>query len=331
MHALRRSTRLILLATALLLLPGTAAADRNTLILEYENDLFGGEDRWYTNGVRATWVRTGDPGILHSLVEWLGDHTNLVDPDKPVSYAYSLGQNMYTPKDITDPDPPEDDRPYAGWLNFSTGLGQLRSDSLTRVIVIAGMVGPASLADRTQKEVHRFIDTDMPEGWDTQLRNEFTLMVSAERNQRLWELRTDGGWGVDVNAHLGVALGTPFTLAGTGMTVRVGHHMPNDFTPPRIQPAFPGSMRFVPGERWGWYVFAGLDGQGRAYDVFLDGNTYRSSRSVDREPWVGEAMFGAAVANQRLRLAYTHAYRTREFKGQPEDADYGSLSLSIRW
>lgn len=330
MPLLRRLLCSLLLAASIVA-PGPTSAEDFTLILEYENDLFAGDDRWYTNGVRATWMRTGKPGVLHDLVTLVGERSRLLDPDKAVSYSISLGQNMYTPKDISDPDPPEDDRPYAGWLNVSTGLGQLRSDSLTRVMVTVGVVGPASLADRTQKEVHRFIDTDMPRGWDTQLRNEPTLMVSAERIERLWERRGEGAWGADLNGHLGFALGTPFTLAGTGLTLRLGRYMPNDFSPPRIQPAFPGSMRFLPAERWGWYVFTGIDGQGRARDVFLDGNTYRRSRSVRREPWVGEATIGLAVANQRARLAYTHAYRTREFKGQPEDAEYGSLSLSIRW
>lgn len=330
MPALRPLLSSLLLAASIGL-TGQVVAKDTTLILEYENDLFAGEDRWYTNGVRATWMRTSRPGLHNDRVTRVGERSRLVDLGKPVSYGFSLGQNMYTPKDITDPDPPEDDRPYAGWLHVSAGLGQLRSSSLTRLSITVGMVGPASLADRTQKEVHRFIDTDVPRGWDTQLRNEPTLMVSAERIERVWEMRRSDGWGADLSGHLGVALGTPFTLAGTGLTLRLGRYMPNDFSPPRIQPAFPGSMHFVPAERWGWYVFTGIDGQRRARDVFLDGNTFRRSRSVPREPWVGELFVGLAVANQRARLAYTHAYRSREFSGQPEDAEYGSLSLSVYW
>ncbi len=320
---------LVLAATAAL--PGEVVAEDTTLILEYENDLFAGDDRWYTNGVRATWMRTSRPWRHHDLITLLSDLAPLIDSGRPVSYGLSLGQNMYTPKDITDPDPPDDDRPYAGWLNASAGLGQLRSASLTRLAVTVGVIGPASLAKRTQKEVHRRIGSNVPRGWSTQLRNEPTLMVSVERIERLWETSPVDGWGADLNGHLGIALGTPFTLAGTGLTMRLGRYMPNDFSPPRIQPAFPGSMRFVPAERWGWYVFTGVDGQGRARDVFLDGNTYRRSRSVSRKPWVGEIIVGLAVANQRARLAYTHAFRSREFKGQPEGAEYGSLSLSVHW
>ena len=320
-----------LLLTASIALPGPAGAGDTTVILEYENDLFAGDDRWYTNGVRGTWMRTSRPSRHNDLVRLVGERSRLVDNERSVSYGFSLGQNMYTPEDITDPDPPEDDRPYAGWLHVSAGIGQLHSDGLTRLSITVGVVGPASLADRTQRAVHRLVGADEPQGWDTQLHNEPTLMVGIERIERVWGTRRIDGWGADLSGHLGFALGTPFTLAGTGLTLRLGRYMPNDFSPPRIQPAFPGSMRFVPAERWGWYVFTGIDGQGRALDVFLDGNTFRSSRSVPREPWVGEVFGGLAVANQRIRLAYTHAYRTREFSGQPEDAEYGSLSLSVSW
>ncbi len=320
-----------LLFAAIIGFPGQVIAQDTMLVLEYENDLFADDDRWYTNGVRATWMRTSHPGFHNDLVARMSELSRLIDSGKPVIYGVSLGQNMYTPEDITDPDPPEDDRPYAGWLHVSAGLGQLRGGSLTRLSVTVGLVGPAALAEHVQKAVHRLVDADEPQGWDTQLRNEPTLMVGVERIERVWETRRIDGWGADFNGHLGVALGTPFTLAGTGLTLRLGRYMPNDFSPPRIQPAFPGSMRFVPAERWGWYFFTGIDGQGRARDVFLDGNTFQRSRSVAREPWVGEAFIGLAVASQRARLAYTHAYRTREFRGQPEDVQYGSLSFSVSW
>lgn len=320
-----------LLLAAIIALPDQVVAAGTTLILEYENDLFAGDDRWYTNGVRATWMRTRRPGPNDDLVTRMIERSSLVDTGKPVTYGFSLGQNMYAPEDITDPDPPENDRPYAGWLHFSAGIGQLRSSSLTRLSVTVGMVGPASLADRTQKAVHRFVGADKPQGWETQLRNELTLMVGLERIERIWETRRIDGWSADLNGHLGATLGTPFTLAGTGLTLRFGRYMPNDFSPPRIQPAFPGSMRFVPAERWGWYLFTGIDAQGRARDVFLDGNTFRRSRSVAREPWVGEVLGGLALANRRFRLAYTHTYRTREFRGQSEGSEYGSLSFSVFW
>ena len=156
-----------LLLGASIAIPGAVGAGDTTVILEYENDMFAGDDRWYTNGVRATWISTSRPGRHNDLVRLVGERSRLVDTERSVSYGFSLGQSMYTPEDITDPDPPVDDRPYGGWLHVSAGFGQLRSSSLTRLSITLGVVGPASLADRTQKEVHRLVGADKPQGWDT--------------------------------------------------------------------------------------------------------------------------------------------------------------------
>ncbi len=319
------------LVTMFLLMPVTdLRALPQSVVLEYENDVIVGEDRWYTNGVRASWVVPAS-GRFHDFVIDLGDQAGLLKPDSELSYGFSAGQNMYTPRDITDPDPPEGNRPYAGWLYFSTGVGETHRGGLRRLLLTLGAVGPASLGERTQKEVHRALDTDMPRGWDTQLGNEVTAMLSFERLWRVWQADGNDGWGTDLSTHAGATLGTPYTLAGTGLTVRAGHHMPKDFSPPRIQPAFPGSLQFRPAERWGWYFFFGVDGQGRAHDTFLDGNTFRDSRSVARNPWVGELMAGLALAWRDLRISHTFTHRTREFQGQDEAQRFGAFSLTLQW
>ncbi|MCP1675983.1 hypothetical protein J2T57_003138 [Natronocella acetinitrilica] len=310
--------------------PTLLQAAPGSLVLEYENDIFAGEDSWYTNGFRASWI-TEAPAWVHALLHGLGGEAGLVDPDATLSHGYSIGQSLYTPQDISLQDPPLTDRPYAGWLSLSTGIGETRNRSLRRLLLTVGVVGPASQGERVQREVHRLINARKPQGWDTQLPNEPTLMLSYERVYRLWTAESAGGWGVDLAAHAGIAIGTPFTLAGTGATLRMGRHMPNDYSPPRIQPAFPGSLLYGPAKRWGWYVFAGVDGQAKRYDLFLDGTLFRGSRSVEREPLVGEFLVGIAFANQRIRISQTYTSRSREFVGQTSSEDYGAISLTVRW
>lgn len=66
--------------------------------------------------------------------------------------------------------------------------------------------------------------------------------------------------------------------------LRLGQRLPLDYGPPRIQPSLPGSGFFVPPQdRFGWYLFAGVEGRAVARNIFLDGNTFRDSRSVDKE------------------------------------------------
>jgi lipid A 3-O-deacylase len=302
------------------------APDRGILVLEYENDLFAGKDRYYTSGIRAGWITPGAgvPGLLRDL----GNLIPFFPGTGDIKASWSIGQSMYTPKDITLEQPDPDDRPYAGWLYASGGLAEATGQRLDRLHLTVGVIGPASLAKQTQMEFHRVMGSPIPQGWDAQLDNEATLMVSYERHWRARVRTAEEGWRIDLTPHWGATLGTPFTLLNTGLTLRAGRDLPHDYGPPRIQPALPGSGLFVPRARRGWYVFAGVDARAVAYNVFLDGSTFRSSPGVDRRPFVGDAQVGAVVGLGRARLAYTHVFRTRDFYGQADREDFGAVSMS---
>ncbi len=64
-------------------------------------------------------------------------------------------------------------------------------------------------------------------------------------------------------------------------------------------------------------------------DLFLDGSTFEDSHSVDSRPLVGDLLVGAAVTFGRMKLSYAQVFRTREFDGQRDGHEFGSVSLSI--
>jgi hypothetical protein len=136
----------------------------------------------------------------------------------------------------------------------------------------------------------------------------------------------------DLTPHAGGALGNVFTYANAGVMLRYGKDLPLDYGPPRIQPSVPGSGFFIPQHGFGWYLFSGIEGRVVARNIFLDGNTFRDSRSVDKEPLVGDLQFGIVITWRDLRLSYTHVLRTREFKSQGDRRDdFGALSLSLQF
>ncbi len=111
--------------------------------------------------------------------------------------------------------------------------------------------------------------------------------------------------------------------------MRIGDRLPLDYGPPRIQPTLSGSGFFLPRHEFGWYLFAGVDGRGVARNVFLDGNTFKNSRSVDKEPLVGDLQWSVALVWREVRVSYTHVVRTREFRTQPKHDEFGALTISI--
>jgi lipid A 3-O-deacylase len=119
-----------------------------------------------------------------------------------------------------------------------------------------------------------------------------------------------------------------YTYADAGVTIRYGKSLPLDYGPPRIQPSVPGAGFFAPTSKFEWYLFAGFEARAVARNIFLDGNTFRDSRSVDKVPLVGDLQWGIALTWRGARLSYTHVVRTPEFEIQDGNDQFGAASLS---
>lgn len=314
--------------------PALARADEpplsGTLSFILENDLFYDRDRHYTNGVGFIWVpdkRVAQPEWalrLAGLVPWFPDEGEL-------RHGYAFGQSMFTPKDITVAYPPLTERPYAGWLYGTVGLGRASGRQLDLFALTLGMVGPASLAEQSQKTVHKAIGSPDPKGWDTQLRDEPGIVATYQRSWREAATATRLGHTLDLTPHVGGAIGNVFTYGNAGLTLRYGKRLPRDFGPPRIQPSLLGSGEFSPVSGFNWYLFAGVEGRAVARNIFLDGNTFSDSRRVDRKPLVGDLQFGVVLDWPGIRLSYTHVVRTREYESQGGGDHFGAVSASMKF
>ena len=68
-----------------------------------------------------------------------------------------------------------------------------------------------------------------------------------------------------------------------------------------------------------------------ARNIFLDGNTFVDSHSVDKEPFVGDFQAGISFTFGDARLSYTYIVRTQEFDKQDQPDQFGSFNLSYRF
>ncbi|MEZ5983134.1 MAG: lipid A deacylase LpxR family protein [Parvularculaceae bacterium] len=294
-----------------------------TFILE--NDLFYNQDRNYTNGIRLEYATP--PGHAPN---WLLDplKDSFLFPENAEFLAtYAAGQNMYTPRDIGVFPPPADQRPYAGWLYGEVSLAGENRRRFHALKISLGVVGPASLAEQSQKFVHEIIDGVEPLGWDAQLRNEPALLIAYQRSWRMVQKEL-GPFDLEVMPTVGVNLGNVFTYAAGGSSLRIGWRMPDDYGAPRIQPSIPGSSYFK-ATQFGAYLFAGVEGRAVARNIFLDGNSFRDGPSVDKNTWIADAQVGVALVWPRARVTYTHVLRTDEFEGQEHASQFGAVSLQV--
>lgn len=121
--------------------------------------------------------------------------------------SYELGHNLYSPDDISKASLIPDERPYAG-VGLVSDTGQ-RLDNLQLTI---GIVGPSALGEEVQRNYHNLINTTDPRGWDNQLKDELTIMLTYERKWRRFHEFKAGGLGVDFTPHVGAALGNVLSM-----------------------------------------------------------------------------------------------------------------------
>ena len=321
-------------ALALALTDGARAADGDDerpgiFVLQVENDLFGGgTDQYYTQGIQLTFVPKDkwEPQWFKNLMDMIPG----VDLDGNSTYVIALGQQMFTPEDTTRPDPDSTDRPYAGWLFGSVGAIVEKPDSnlLQNVSLDLGIVGPASLGGYTQRRWHSLIGVGLPRGWGKQLQNEPGIMLSYQARLRQPILGPEHILEMDVTPTAGVALGNVLTQGTVGASIRLGRHLDLTYGPPFIRPSLPAAAIVKRRGEFGWNLFAGIEGRAVARNIFLDGNTFGDSRSVDKNNFVLDLQGGIEFTLGYARLSFTQIYRTREFDGQKVPSQFGSVSLS---
>jgi lipid A 3-O-deacylase len=303
--------------------------EKGTLSFLFENDLFFNSDHDYTNGVELAY--TAAPQDTSDWAVRVANWLPLFRANTDVRTRYAIGQSIYTPNDLSVTNPLPTARPYAGFLYGAFGLVGDSGTYLDQLQITLGVVGPASLAEETQKWVHAIMHDPKPLGWDTQLRNEPAFIIQYERSIKLIPPKSLLGLIFDAEPHYGIAAGNVYDYVNAGAMMRLGFNLPNDYGPMRIEPSLPGSNFFEPNGALSAYLFAGVDGRAIARNLFLDGNTFVSSRSVQKMNLVGDVVFGAAVTFDKMRVAFTHVIRSREYKSQAKRDEFGAVDVSFRF
>lgn len=320
-------------------IPVERARDTGVFTIYFENDYFTGTDKNYSNGAKLSWLSGdltdwGQTGWRRSFLNALPFVNH---PGTQKNFGFSFGQNMYTPENTSASVPDPTDRPYAGWSYLEVSFISKTETRADIVSIQVGMVGPSSGAEATQDLVHEWVDDEKAQGWDYQIKDEPGLNLIYERRYRLYARTLWDSMGVDFIPHGGFSLGNVQTYANLGGTIRFGYQLPSDFG---VGIARGGSIgaspiddrdpRVAPDRDFSLFLFAGADGRAVARDIFLDGNTWKDSVSVDKEPLVADVMAGVGLIAGRWQLTATFVQRTKEFETQPDPwSRFGSVSLSV--
>lgn len=281
---------------------GPNGVERETWRFEFDNDCFFNKDNKISNGwslqkhsaVAESWdTLQGFPNFIR---RWGGKIPTLMDNGLYYRIGIATGQIIQTPDDLSRSDLIEDDVPYAGALTLQTTWYAFNDNEFRGFEVTAGVVGPLSLAEQLQKTGHRLFDNAEPNGWDNQLETEPVINLDYMRKQKIWRQGNPASPVFDTSISGDVGLGNLFTQASVALEMRFGHNMPRGFLsvsdPIGVSMHYVASMKPAnPGEA-SFYATMVLRGSAFAHNIFLDGNMFRDSHSVEKKPLVGVAVVG---------------------------------------
>ena len=117
--------------------------------------------------------------------------------------------------------------------------------------------------------------------------------------------------------------------------IRFGKNLNVDYGPIRIRPALSGTDYFDTRDfdgSFGYYFYAGVQGRAVGRNIFLDGNSFRPSASVDKKTLVADFQTGVALYwSSKFRVDFSVMQRTEEFYGQKTPDVLGTAAIAFSW
>jgi hypothetical protein len=245
----------------------------------------------------------------------------------------ALGHELYTPTNLRATAVLPNDRPYGAWLHASLILR--RGGEILNLIPVMdeleldlGIIGPEAFGEETQQSWHKLIDYVDPRGWANQLDTEPALQLWFTRSFNL-TFRTENYWGLDLIPHLKAALGNVYIYGEVGTLLRAGYNLPLEFVVSPLE-SFSTQPSFHP-PHWSIYGFGGVDGRVLGRNIFLDGNSFKDSHSVDKELFVADLRVGGAIRYRGVEGVVSFVHRTREFDTQARDENFVSVTFQFHF
>ena len=280
---------------------------RNNGLFRFEinNDALWDRDSNFTNGWSlqyhtqryADWDQTTAP----ALFKWVGTNFPTIgDVDGIVRYGHGLGQNMLTPGDLSNPDPPEGDLPYAGTLTYTLNWQNFNRRWARTFQINFGVLGEESFAEDVQTFVHDDLQGgEKPLGWETQRDTEPIVNLAYSQIWRLayWGQHHDS-WAGQIGISPSIHLGNLFSGVEVGLALRFGWNIQEGFS---AYPAPPGRGVFqsphlpkpATASPHGLEFIMGVRATALLYSVVYDGSIITDDdRSVEREHLLYAGGFG---------------------------------------
>ena len=129
-------------------------AQNEQIELAISNDKIVFVDKYYTSGLHLTYRKALEEEFLFSKKE-----------DNKLQINVVLGNETYTPRNLTSFNTNYFDRPYAGWFFAGFEIGQIKDKSAIFMGLETGITGKESLSGKLQLAFHDLVGTESKPTW----------------------------------------------------------------------------------------------------------------------------------------------------------------------
>lgn len=293
---------------------------QNEIGFQSDNDAYlaQGSDRYYTNGLFLyfRYAMQTDTAKANLFGKVLG---------------FEAGQKMFNPQSAFIPAARYVDRPFAGYLYAGSTLQYLyKNESALKFGVQIGVTGQAALGRQAQELVHRLLGFYKPQGWQYQIRNNLGLNLSANYDKLFF--RKD--W-FDIAGKAYGNLGTTFTGAGLGLTLRFGEFNPlyHSVSTSSLV-AKNRSIKEAHQKEFFFYLKPALNYV--AYDATVQGGLFQKDATPPEitgqvVPFVFSQELGGNLTAGRWAFNLAAIFKTREVKSMVKTHQWGTLTVLYRF
>ena len=122
------------------------------------NDKFVLVDKYYTSGIFFTYKKK-----LKTSFIFKKDSTSVLQ------HSFTLGNQTYTPTNLSSTNVADFDRPFAGWLFINYNQQKIKKHSVSSLNFQTGITGEESLSGKLQIWFHNFLGIDDFISWTDEI------------------------------------------------------------------------------------------------------------------------------------------------------------------
>ena len=281
-----------------------------------DNDLFTSaeHDRYYTSGMEFFYrfLEDNDNPKINKFIK-----------------DFRIGQYIYNPQTVRAADFYHNDRPFAGYLFFESGVNIFyQSESVLKITGQLGILGPSSQAQGVQKFIHKTFKYPKVEGWQYQIRDVYAIQAEGFYSKKMKNEEFKDY--VDFHLQAQGKLGTVWTEVSAGFLMRIGFK--------KLLPVYDSNLHYAsllqkkeakPASELYWYASPMLNYQ--FFDATIEGglSDERSPVTFKIIPWRFNLESGIKYRKNNWNLSYAFVFRGKElYNNVITSYYYGSIGVS---